>query len=67
MDKECEKLEKISARDLTEVRSEKEVIDEARTKGVEGHFASLVDIFHVKNAELEAKNQKIQRSSCTPR
>ena len=33
VDKEWEKLEKIPARDLTKVRSEKEVIDEARTKG----------------------------------
>ena len=33
MDKECEKLEKISAWNLTKVRSKKEVIDEARAKG----------------------------------
>ena len=33
-DKECEKLEKISAWNLTKVRSKNEVIDEARTKGV---------------------------------
>ena len=41
-----------------EVRSKKEVIDEARTKGVKVHFASLMDICHLKNAELEAKHQK---------
>ena len=34
VEKECEKLEKISAWNLTKVRSKKEVIDEARTKGV---------------------------------
>ena len=32
VDKEWEKLEKISAWNLTKVRSKKEVIDEARTK-----------------------------------
>ena len=34
------------------------VIDEARTKGAQVHFASLMDICHLKNAELEAKHQK---------
>ena len=67
VDKELEKLEKIPAWDLTKVRSKKEVIDEARTKGAKVHLASLMDICHLKNAELEAKYQKIQRSSCTPR
>ena len=58
VDKECEKLEKISAWNLTKVRSKKEVIDEARTSGATVHFASLMDICHLKNAELEAKHQK---------
>ena len=60
VDKEWEKLEKISAWDLTKVRSQKEVIDEARTSDAKVHF-------DLKNAELEAKHQKQQRSSCTPR
>ena len=34
------------------------MIDEARTKGATVHFASLMDICHLKNAELEAKHQK---------
>ena len=67
VDKEWEKLEKIPAWDLTNVRSKKEVIDEARTSGAKVHFASVMDICQLKNAELEAKHQKIQRSSCTPR
>ena len=67
VDKEWETLEKISAWNLTKVRSKKEVIDEARMSGATVHFASLMNICHVKNAELEAKHQKIQRSSCTPR
>ena len=58
VDKEWEKLEKISAWNLTKVRSKKEVIDEARASGVTVHFASLMDICHQKNAELEAKHQK---------
>ena len=58
VDKEREKLEKISAWNLTKVRSKKEVIDEARTKGAKAHFASLMDICHLKNAELETKDQK---------
>ena len=44
VDKEWGKLEKISAWNLTNVRSKKEVIDEARTKGAKVHFASLMDI-----------------------
>ena len=52
-------LKKIPAWDLTKVRTKSEVIDEARTKGAKIHFASLMDICHLKNAELEAaKHQK---------
>ena len=58
VDKEWEKLEKISAWNLTNVKSKKQVIDEARTSGATVHFASLMDICHLKNAELEAKHQK---------
>ena len=42
MDKEWEKMEKISAWNLTKVRSKKEVIDEAKTSGAKVHFASLI-------------------------
>ena len=58
VDKEWEKLEKILAWNLTKVKSKKQVIDEARTSGATVHFASLMDICHLKNAELEAKHQK---------
>ena len=58
VDREWGKLEKISAWNLTKVRSKKEVIDEARTSGATVHFASLMDTCHLKNAELEAKHQK---------
>ena len=58
MDEDWGKLEKIPSWDLTKVRSKSEVIDEARTKGAKVHFASLMDICHSKNAELETKHQK---------
>ena len=58
VDKEWEKLEKIPAWDKTKVRNKSEVIDEARTKGIKVHFASLMDICHLKNAELETRHQK---------
>ena len=43
---------------MTKVRSKKEVIDEARTKGAKVHFVSLMDVCYLKNAELETKHQK---------
>ena len=49
VDEEWEKLEKIPAWNLTKVRSKKEVIDEARTKGAKVHFSSLMDICHLEN------------------
>ena len=42
--KEWEKLEKISAWNLTKVKSKKEVIDEARMSGTTVYFASLMDM-----------------------
>ena len=39
-------------------KQKNEVIAEARTKGTKVHFASLMDICHLKNAELETKHQK---------
>ena len=58
VDEEWENLENIPAWDLTKVISTQEVIDEARTKGAKVNFALLMDICHLKNAELEAKHQK---------
>ena len=46
------KLEWSPAWNLTKVRSKKEVIDEARTKGEKVHFASLMDICHLKSTVL---------------
>ena len=58
VDKELEKLEKNSEWNLTKVKSKKKVIDAARASGTAVHFASLMDICHLKNAELETKHQK---------
>ena len=60
VDKEWEKLEKILAWDLTKVRSKKEKIDEGRRKDAKVHFDSLMDICHLKNVELETKNENIK-------
>ena len=61
VDEEWEKLEKIPAWDLTKVRSKSQVIDEARRTGAKVHFASLMDICHLKNGELETKHQNYKR------
>ena len=49
---------KIPAWQLTKVRHKTEVIAEATKKGKTAHFASLMGICHLKNAELEPKFQK---------
>ena len=43
---------------LTKVRSKKEVIEEAMNKGRKVHFASLMDLCHLKDSELEPRIQK---------
>ena len=62
VDKEWEKLEKISAWNLTKVRSKKEVIDDVRTKGAKVHFASMIDICLLKmpNCRRSTKNTKVE-------
>ena len=60
VDKAREKLEKISPWNLAKVRNKSDVIEEARNKSAQVHVASLMDICHLKNAELEKKHQKFQ-------
>ena len=60
MDKEWEKPEKIPAWQLAKVRNKKEVIDESRNKGRKVHFASLIDLCHLENSELEPQHQKYE-------
>ena len=54
------KLEKIPAWDITKVRHKSEVIVLAKTKVAKVHFASLMDICHLKNADWRkcTKNTK---------
>ena len=61
VDKEWEKLEKFPALDKSEVTNE------AWTKGIKVHFASLMDICHLKNAEVEAQHQKYKGRVVLPR
>ena len=58
VEKEWEELEKIPAWQLTRVRNKKEVIEEARNEGTKIHFASLMDLCHLQNSELEPQYQK---------
>ena len=53
-----EKSEKIPAWLLTKVGNQKEVIDEERNEDRNVHFASLMDLCHLKHSELEPKFQK---------
>ena len=57
VDKEWENHEKIPAWDIAQVRNKSEVIDEARTKSMKVHFASLMDICHVKMPNWRQKHQ----------
>ena len=63
VEREQEKMEKIPAWQLTKLRNKKEVIDEARNKGRKVHFASLMDLCHLKNSEREPQYQKYKAGS----
>ena len=52
------KLEKIPAWNLTKVKNKTEVIAKARKEGKTVHFASSMDLCHLKNSELEPRFQK---------
>ena len=65
VDKEWEKLEKIPAWNLMKVKSKKEVIDEARTKGAKVHFVTDGHL-SFKECRIGDKAPKLLRSSCTP-
>ena len=57
VDKEWEKLETSPAWKLQKVKSKKEVTLEAQRDKKEVHFATLMDICHLKNEELEPNLQ----------
>ena len=58
VEKEWDKLTQTPECQLTKVRNKREVIAEAREEGKTVHFASLMDLCHLKNSELEPKFQK---------
>ena len=58
VDKEWEKLENIPSWQLAKVRNKNEVIAGAKHGGKTVHFASLKDLCHLKNLELEPHFQK---------
>ena len=58
VDKEWDKLGKILAWQVTKVRNKNEVIAEARIEGRKVHFASLMDLCHLKKSELEPQHQQ---------
>ena len=67
LDKEWKKLEAIPAWQLEKVKSKKEVTLEAQWDKKKVHFATLMDICHPKNAELEPQISEVQGSSRAPR
>ena len=58
VDKKWKKLETIPARDLEKVKIKREVNLEAQRDKKKVHFGTLMDICHLKNAEIEPKLQK---------
>ena len=59
------KLETIPAWDVNKVKSKKEVTKEAQKNNNKLHFASLMDLCHLKNSELEPHFQKFKGKTCT--
>ena len=58
VDKYWEKLETLPARQLEKAKSKKEVTKEAHKINYKVHFASLMDLCHLKNAKLEPQFHK---------
>ena len=56
--KEWKKLEKIPAWNLEKMKSKTDVTLEAQKEVKKVHLATLMDICHLKKAELEQKHQK---------
>ena len=58
VDTEREKFDKLPARRMTKVKGNREVIKEAQKEQRIVHFATLMDICHLQNAELEPTFQR---------
>ena len=61
VDKEWEKLKRFRRGDLTKVRSKKEVIDEARTKGAKSSFCLTDGHLSFEECRIGGKTPKIQK------
>ena len=60
MDEEWEKLQRNPAWDAKKARSKSDVIRQAKKEGTTVHLANLMDLCHLKNAELAKHLQKYQ-------
>ena len=58
VDKEWERLGHLAAWEVTKVKSKKEDIETTQKEGRTVHFATLMDLCHLKNSELEQKFQQ---------
>ena len=58
MEREWENLEKLPAWQLTKVKNKKEVILEAQKGKTKVHFATVMDICHLKNLEFKKRSVK---------
>ena len=66
VDKEWDKLETLQVWASTKARNKKEVVQDAQKEQRTVHFATLMDICHLKISELEPIFSKIQRpGSCS--
>ena len=65
VDKKWEKLQKLTAWQMTRVRK-KEVSQETQKEGRTVHFATLVDICHLKKPRVGTEVSEIQRTFCPP-
>ena len=66
VDKEWKNLKQFLAWDLRKVKSKMEVVMEAQRDNIRVHFASLMGICHLKNAELELKLKKKKETLLRP-
>ena len=65
--KKWEKIDKLPAWQLTKVKSKNEVILEAQKEQRTVHFATLMDICHLKTCGVGSGVSKVQRQGRAPR
>ena len=63
LDDEWDKLLRKGTWKLDAVREKGDVIEESRRKGKTAHFGTLMDLCHLKHAELAKEKTQIQRTS----